>query len=233
MNAEKLLIKQVEENRASSSYIFYGSDPESLYDQVIRFSQMLNVSKFSIIEIGPESKEKNSRNEIRVANIRELIRRVNLTASVGENKLAIIRDADKLNIEASNSLLKTLEEPPKSLTIVLLSDNLKLLPTIISRCQVMKFPDNTVRAKNNSFSSFVSPNKRIKTVFSDLDRLINSSADLDEHLESMLVDLRGQLLQNPSFNILHKIKKIFQARSDLAATTNKKLVLENLYLEVL
>ncbi|HPL01352.1 MAG TPA: hypothetical protein PLE96_00175, partial [bacterium] len=85
MNAEKLLIKQVEENRASSPYIFYGSDPESLYDQVIRFSQMLNVSKFSIIEIGPESKEKNSRNEIRVRNIRELIRRVNLTASIGEN----------------------------------------------------------------------------------------------------------------------------------------------------
>lgn len=159
MNAEKLLIKQVEENRASSSYIFYGSDPESLYDQVIRFSQMLNVSKFSIIEIGPENKEKNSRDEIRVRNIRELIRRVNLTASIGENKLAIIRDADKLNIEASNSLLKTLEEPPKSLTIVLLSNNLKLLPTIISRCQVVKFSDDTVRAENDLFSSFTSPEK--------------------------------------------------------------------------
>ena len=233
MNAEKLLIKQVEENRASSSYIFYGSDPESLYDQVIRFSQMLNVSKFSIIEIGPESKEKNSRNEIRVANIRELIRRVNLTASVGENKLAIIRDADKLNIEASNSLLKTLEEPPKSLTIVLLSNNLKLLPTIISRCQVVKFSDDTVRAENDSFSSFTSPGKKIKTVFSDLDKLISSGVDLGEYLESMLVDLRRQLLQEPSFATLFKIKKIFQARSDLAVTTNKKLVLENLYLEVL
>jgi len=233
MNAEKLLIKQVEENRASSPYIFYGSDPESLYDQVIRFSQMLNVSKFSIIEIGPENKEKNSRDEIRVGNIRELIRRVNLTASVGESKLAIIRDADRLNVEASNSLLKTLEEPPKSLTIVLLSNNLKLLPTIISRCQVVKFSDNKIRAENDSFSNFTSPEKKIKTVFSDLDKLINSGFDLNEFLESMLVDLRSQLLQNPSFDILHKIKKIFQARSDLAVTTNKKLVLENLYLAVL
>lgn len=233
MNPEKLLIKQIEENRTSSSYIFHGSDSEDLYDQVIRFSERLNVSKFSIIEIGPESKEKNSKDEIRIGNIRELIRRVNLTASVGENKLAIIRDADKLNIEASNSLLKTLEEPPKSLTIVLLSNNLKLLPTIISRCQVVKFPDNKARTENDLFFNFASPEKKIKTVFSDLDKLINSGADLDEYLESMLVDLRGQLLQNPSFDILHKIKKIFQARSDLALTTNKKLVLENLYLEVL
>jgi DNA polymerase-3 subunit delta' len=231
MNPEKLLIKQVEENRVSSSYIFYGSDSKNLYDQVIRFSQRLNVSKFSIIEIGPESKEKNSRDEIRVGNVRELIRRVNLTASVGENKLAIIRDADKLNLEASNSLLKTLEEPPKSLTIVLLSNNLKLLPTIISRCQIIKFPDNTVKNENDLFLKFADRKKKMKTVFAELDKL-SGSVDLDDYLESILADLRCQLLQNPSPETLFKIKKIFQARNDLVATTNKKLVLENLYLAV-
>jgi hypothetical protein len=227
-----LLKKQTEENQLSSSYIFYGSDLDNLYDQVTRFSKRLNVSKFSIVEIGPESKEKNSKKEIRVGDVRELIRRVNLTASVGENKFAIIRDADKLNIEASNSLLKTLEEPPKSLTIVLLSSNLKLLPTIISRCQVVKFPDKTVENEKSLFLEFADRGKKMKTVFAQLEKLSND-AHLDDYLESILVDLRSQLIKNPSVEILRKIKKIFQARSDLVITTNKRLVLENLYLTVL
>ena len=58
----------------------------------------------------------------------------------GGRKIAIVDDADYLNQEGANSLLKTLEEPPpKSLLILIGSSEQQQLPTIISRSQVIRF----------------------------------------------------------------------------------------------
>jgi DNA polymerase III subunit delta' len=58
----------------------------------------------------------------------------------GRRKIAIIDDADYLNKEGANSLLKTLEEPPpKSLLILIGTSEQRQLPTIRSRCQVIRF----------------------------------------------------------------------------------------------
>lgn len=55
-------------------------------------------------------------------------------------KIFIIDDADKLNEDASNCILKTLEEPPPSTLIIALVNSLDYLPeTVISRCQIMRF----------------------------------------------------------------------------------------------
>jgi len=56
----------------------------------------------------------------------------------GEHKVYIIDDADKMNFQAQNAILKTLEEPPGYATLILLTRNAtRLLPTIISRCIVL------------------------------------------------------------------------------------------------
>jgi DNA polymerase-3 subunit delta' len=58
----------------------------------------------------------------------------------GGRKIAIIDDADFLNPEGANSLLKTLEEPPpRSLLILISNSPAKQLPTIRSRCQLVRF----------------------------------------------------------------------------------------------
>ena len=58
----------------------------------------------------------------------------------GRRKVAIIDDADYLNKEGANCLLKTLEEPPpKSLLILIGTSEQRQLPTIRSRCQVVRF----------------------------------------------------------------------------------------------
>lgn len=57
----------------------------------------------------------------------------------GGKKIYIIKDAEKMNVQASNSLLKFLEEPVDDIIAILITDNVNLLlPTIISRCQVLK-----------------------------------------------------------------------------------------------
>lgn len=62
------------------------------------------------------------------------------TPMAGGRKIAIIADAEKLNDESANALLKTLEEPPPHSLIILISSNTdSILPTIRSRCQIVRF----------------------------------------------------------------------------------------------
>jgi DNA polymerase-3 subunit delta' len=66
--------------------------------------------------------------------------RLLLRPALGGRKVAIIRDADHLSDEAANCLLKTLEEPPDRALIILVGTALeRQLPTIRSRCQIVRF----------------------------------------------------------------------------------------------
>ena len=56
-----------------------------------------------------------------------------------QRRVAIIRDAHLMSLEAANALLKTLEEPPDYALIILISDDDNLLETIVSRCQMVRF----------------------------------------------------------------------------------------------
>jgi len=73
--------------------------------------------------------------------IREfLIDKVSARPTLSERKVFIVSEAERLNRYSQNCLLKVLEEPPGYCTIILLCTRLeKLLPTIKSRCQVIRF----------------------------------------------------------------------------------------------
>jgi DNA polymerase-3 subunit delta' len=65
---------------------------------------------------------------------------ISLKPFMGGRRVAIIDDADTLNEEGANCLLKTLEEPPPQSTIILIGTSAeKQLPTIRSRCQIVRF----------------------------------------------------------------------------------------------
>ena len=73
-----------------------------------------------------------------VDQIRALADFVYLTSAQGDYKAVIIRSADKMNRNACNSLLKTLEEPPPKTILILIADRPTQLPaTVRSRCQTM------------------------------------------------------------------------------------------------
>ncbi|MFZ5568934.1 MAG: ATP-binding protein [Thermodesulfobacteriota bacterium] len=83
---------------------------------------------------------KPSARVIKIAQIRELCRCLAMKPYEAEVRTVIVSDADRLNAEAGNALLKILEEPPVGtifiLTALQASD---LLPTIVSRCQQVRF----------------------------------------------------------------------------------------------
>ncbi|MDY2630343.1 MULTISPECIES: DNA polymerase III subunit delta' [unclassified Clostridium] len=74
-----------------------------------------------------------------VDDIREIVEEINKKPFEGDKKVIIIYDGNKLTVQAQNALLKTIEEPPKGVFIILLCESLELiLDTIKSRCQIYK-----------------------------------------------------------------------------------------------
>ena len=74
-----------------------------------------------------------------VDDVRNVINEVNKKPYEGDRKVLILYKCDKLTVQAQNALLKTIEEPPKGVYLILLSDSLEMiLDTIQSRCQIYK-----------------------------------------------------------------------------------------------
>jgi DNA polymerase-3 subunit delta' len=80
--------------------------------------------------------------QISAETTRDLIGRIQVSPQVSHRKVAVIYEADRMNVAASNIFLKTLEEPPASTTILLLTTRpYSLLATIRSRCLHFRFTD--------------------------------------------------------------------------------------------
>ena len=86
--------------------------------------------------------------EFPIELMRELCQHFSLKAARGRGKVVVIDDADDLNEESANCFLKTLEEPPPGSVLILIGTSTdRQMPTIVSRCQAVRFcplPSETV-----------------------------------------------------------------------------------------
>ncbi|MCF6462382.1 DNA polymerase III subunit delta' [Clostridium sp. Cult1] len=72
--------------------------------------------------------------------IDDLIKHINIAPYESKRRIIIIDDSHEMRMEGQNALLKTLEEPPSYINIILITSNSNnLIPTILSRCQIIKF----------------------------------------------------------------------------------------------
>jgi DNA polymerase-3 subunit gamma/tau len=84
-----------------------------------------------------------------VDDIRTLIDQVRIAPQLGSHKIYIIDEVHMLSLSAFNAFLKTLEEPPKhAIFILATTEKHKIIPTILSRCQIFDF--NRIRVKDIS-----------------------------------------------------------------------------------
>lgn len=97
-----------------------------------------------------------------------------------EIRIYLIKDCDKMNASASNSLLKFLEEPNENVIAILTTYNVeKVLPTIISRCQTIRigrksyFGRDTVDNLYKSINNGIMEKETFKSLFSDSFKVID------------------------------------------------------------
>lgn len=108
----------------------------------------------------------HDRSMIRVDDIRsQVIADIAIKPYSGQYKIYIIDDADKMNEQAQNALLKTLEEPPAYAVIILLAINTgAFLPTILSRCVQL----TTHPVEQDVITSYLTANARVPDYFARL-----------------------------------------------------------------
>lgn len=150
---KELLEELVKENKISNAYIFIGQESIGKLLFAKEFAKAILCSSTtkpcdkckSCIEFetsnNPDFKMVNPNgNNIKIEQIRELTKVVYEKPIVSNRKVYIINDSDFMTKEAQNSLLKTLEEPPEYVTIILVASNEnQFLPTIKSRCTKIYF----------------------------------------------------------------------------------------------
>ncbi|MEM9469912.1 MAG: DNA polymerase III subunit delta' [Pseudomonadota bacterium] len=93
------------------------------------------------IERAVDAKKGTPKNNLDVDTLRQVTPFLRMTASEGGWRVVLIDDADTMNRNAQNALLKILEEPPKKTLIILICHRIgAMIPTIRSRCQTLHCP---------------------------------------------------------------------------------------------
>lgn len=171
---------------------------------------------------------KPSKASFGVDDVREIIDEVNKKPFEGDKKVIIIHQGNKLTIQAQNALLKTIEEPPTEVYIIILCESLELiLDTIKSRCEIYKLTPLTkdelykyIAIKGYDYSE---EEKSSAIAFSEgipgrIDRYF-SDTELQE-LRDKIVDLLLQLTNNEIEVILEKEEQLVSYKQNKEEVIN-------------
>ena len=171
--AVRLLQRGLENGRLAHAYLFNGSDLDELENVARALAKTLCCERPprrapgglpldscdacgscrkvdaelhpDVTAVRPESKLR----QIKIEQIRELLSRLYLKPTQAAFKVAMIAGADRLNVNSANAFLKTLEEPPDDVVLVLLTtDPHRLIETILSRCQRLDFSGESLRHRD-------------------------------------------------------------------------------------
>ena len=145
----------INKNSISHSYLFEGEEGLGKKQTALAFSKTLLCKEekeqpcnlcSSCIKFDSENHPDfkiilpNKKGTIIIEEIEKIINAVSTSPFEGKRKVFIIDDSHAMNVEAMNTLLKTLEEPPSFMNIILVTSiSNRLLPTILSRCQRIRF----------------------------------------------------------------------------------------------
>ena len=169
---KNLLINSIKINKTSHSYLFVGTEGIGKSLIAKEFAKMIlcvdenkycnkcksciefdtnNNPDFKIIE--PDG------NSLKIEQIREFQSKVAEKPIISNKKVYIINDSHKMTQEAQNCLLKTLEEPPEYVVIILIGSNENaFLSTIRSRCMILHFD----KIANEEIEKYLEDNYQIK-----------------------------------------------------------------------
>ena len=159
---KQIIAKALKHNSVPHTYLFFG--PESIGKKLaaIELAKALNCRELEsgdncghcascrkieqrthpdFILLEPQKSTPLARQAvIKIEAVRNLQKKLSFLPYEGKTKVAVIDGAESMTPEAASSFLKTLEEPPSSTVLILITSNpFLLLPTIVSRCQGVKF----------------------------------------------------------------------------------------------
>ena len=156
---KKYMINSINKGKINHAYMYEGI--EGIGKETFAYDLAKILLETPHLENAPDCiRVKPEGNSIKIAQIRNLQSDIVIKPHK-KYKIYIIDKAEKMTLEAQNALLKTLEEPPEYAIIILVTNNKEgLLPTIRSRCEIVKFtPIPFIEIKNYLINQGIEPNR--------------------------------------------------------------------------
>lgn len=258
------LTKAIKENKLANSYIFIGKDVKDILSVVVTIAKILNCEKNknltlppcescincrwleknehpqALITISPDSKSKKE--QVKIETIRELLNTLNLSSNFFRIVFFQNPNLNFLPQEASNLLLKVVEETPER-TIFIFASSTKddILPTIISRCQAIYFnkkltsiSNGDFKTKEEIFSNYFPNNitSSLEKAKMTLEYVEDEGINLEEFLTCLLVQNYNLNKYSNHKQFCHLHKNITTAFLKLKSFMQPKIVLEDLLLSL-
>jgi len=253
---KKILKGAIMNKRVANAYLFSTFNNKLANDMAKTFAKALNCEKG-----GSDSCEKclsckkilkgvhpdimviaKEGENIKIDGIRELRAFVRFGPTEGRFKTVIVEEADKMNVQAANSFLKTLEEPLESVVFILVTSREDAIPkTIISRCQkiIFGYSEDKDLADNGDYD--LSLNKLVSIGEMDVvetiafsNELVRQGEDLDNILNKLLWIYRKEIVgpkKNKDADI-QRIRAVLAALKAIKKNSNKRLALDNMLLKL-
>ncbi|MDX1924819.1 MAG: hypothetical protein SFT91_06355 [Rickettsiaceae bacterium] len=165
----------------------------SFFDNILaKYTSVKSESNPDIIFIEPE-KMKNSdevAQNIKIDQIRDFRGDFCAKSGLSPYKFCVIVGAERMNLSASNALLKILEDPPKNSHIILITSSpAKLLPTIASRCIGVFYdnsPEISTREQNDIFSILTNKHISYAKKIQEIDQVTSKEHKEEDIINSLI-----------------------------------------------
>jgi len=271
--ASRILKGILKTGRIANAYLFIGPSGIGKKFAAIQFAKALNCKKggceecSACIKIGELSHPDvhliipdPNKDSISIDQMRNMQREAYLKPFLEKFKVYVIEEAGRISEEAANSLLKILEEPPGDTIFILTTSSPQdLLPTIISRCQIIRFTQEfKTREKNLEIEekafSLINAGE-ISHILKEIKNIVSSKREAGEIVDFLVLWYRDILLLKEKDEeciilkdrmehlknmekklsegfLFRAIKSILWARYLLARNVSPRLALETLFLKL-
>lgn len=216
------------------SYLITAKDKKKREKFVKEYSVKHNINQLDITIIEKEPDSKTTSQSIGIETVKLIQKKLYFKPIKSTNKLIVIEDAQLLTPEAQNALLKVLEEPPANTFIILGSESKEmLLPTILSRCQIIELVEEHKKISEKTMDElqvFIQnlPTSSIGEKLKLAEQLAKNKDKAIDWLENLILIIREKLLHNYSTDtfdtgkpivLVYTLKKL-QYLHTLLKTTN-------------
>lgn len=201
-SVKKQVASSIEDGRFSHAHIIVGEDGigKSIIAKEISIMLLGKKENKQYVDI-VEFKLQKDKKSIGIDEIKSIIEETNKKPYEGNRKVILLYSADKMTEAAQNAFLKTIEEPPNGIFIILLCEKLeKILDTIKSRCQVYKLN----RLNEEEMLLFLK--NRFPNILENDIKIINAFSDgIPGRAERFMEDASLKEIRNSTVNILKSI----------------------------
>ena len=156
---------------------------------------------------------------LRVEQMRQIEKEANFRPFEGKARVFLIDEADKLNDASANALLKVLEEPPRTSHLILITARpAMLLPTILSRCQMIRFAPLTPaeiesHLVTNKLADAKTARLRARAAGGSIGRALSGDlASFTSQRKAMLGVLNALVLTNDRAQLLRSAEQLNEAQ---------------------